>query len=103
MPEDDAAPPLPGSEKQKGFWDFGLMITPMLIKVIYIVGAIVVTLGGVGAMVAGAQASGFWGFLMGLVSLVMGNVLWRVWCELLIVVFRILDTLKEIEGHVRPK
>ena len=103
MAVEDVAPPLPSSGEYKGFWSFGLMITPVLINVIYIVGMVFITLSGVLSMFMIGSQSVAIGVIAGLISIVMGNVLWRVWCELMIVIFRIFGTLKEIEGHVRPK
>ena len=103
MAAQDAAPPLPSSGEHKSFWNFGLMITPVLINVIYIIGMVFITLGGVLSMFTIGSQDVAIGVIAGLISIVMGNVLWRVWCELMIVIFRIFGSLKEIEEHVWPK
>jgi len=71
---------------------FRKMITPMVIQVVFWLGAIGFIIGGIGTMFAG-QAGGF---LKGLVVLVLGTLMWRIWCELVIVFFSMNDSLREI-------
>jgi len=71
---------------------FKKMITPVVIQVVFWLGVIGFLIGGVGTMFAG-QAGGF---LKGLVVLVFGILLWRIWCELVIVFFTMNDSLKQI-------
>jgi len=70
------------------FLTFRKMITPVLIQVIFWVGVVVAILNGVRMIKIN--------LIMGIVTLVVGPVLWRVWCELMIVMFKILETLTDM-------
>ncbi len=72
---------------------FKKMITPVVIQVVFWLGVIGFVIGGVGTMFAG-QAGG--GFFKGLVVLIFGILMWRIWCELVIVFFTMNDSLKQI-------
>ena len=81
----------------RDFWTFRKMITPVFIQVLFILGLIGVLIGALTTMFSGA---GFTGFMFGLIWLVIGPVLVRIYCELLILLFRIYDELKAIrEGR----
>ncbi|WP_300616684.1 DUF4282 domain-containing protein [Dokdonella sp.] len=43
--------------------------------------------------------SGIKGVLVSLLGMVIGVLFWRVWCELMIVVFNIYDVLKDIRNR----
>jgi hypothetical protein len=47
-------------------------------------------------MFGGMGGSGFLGFLMGILVIVFGVIAARIWCELLIVLFRMNEALQEI-------
>lgn len=70
---------------------FDDMITPKLITLIYWLGVIGVVLTSVTYMFSQ-------NFLAGLGMLIMGVIAVRVWCELIIVIFKINDNLKIIAG-----
>jgi hypothetical protein len=79
------------------FWSFRKMITPTVIQVIFILGLIGVFISGLSSMFRGG---GFIGFVMGLLIWVLGAIMVRVYCELLILLFRIYDELRAIrEGR----
>jgi len=85
------------------------MITLQIIQIVYIVVAILITIMALAAMFGGGRGGDFsgpigpmsmltgGGFIGGLIFLVVGNVAWRMWCELIIVFFRINKTLNNIE------
>ena len=77
----------------KALLGFNSMITPMLITGFYWLLLVVLVLS---ALFGPMMPSGFVGFLGKLVVIVVGAVLIRVWCELLIVIFKINDNLKVI-------
>ena len=56
-------------------------------------GIVAVVVGGIWQMTAGG-----WAILIGLVSIVLGILLVRVYCEIIILLFRIYDSLRNIEG-----
>jgi hypothetical protein len=71
---------------------FRKMITPVVIQVVFWLGALAFVIGGIGTMFAGPYG-GFW---KGLIVLVFGTLFWRIWCELVIVFFSMNDSLKQI-------
>ncbi|MBF4694519.1 DUF4282 domain-containing protein [Fusibacter sp. Q10-2] len=84
----------------KTFLNFDKMITPTLIKIIFYIGIIMSTLGGLGMILNGLRypfGGGVHVFL-GLLTLVISPIIVRVYCELLIVVFKIHDSLNEIKN-----
>lgn len=86
------------------FLSFKKMITLQIIQIVYIVGAILITLSSLAMMFGGSSDYGSMmpgGFVPGLIFLVCGNILWRVYCELVIIFFRINKTLGDIEKNTR--
>ena len=84
---------------------FRKMITPIIIQVVFWIGAVLVALIGLWKIFIGATADykGGEDVLIGLVVLFLGPLFWRIFCELLIVIFRINDTLTEISGDKGAK
>ena len=81
----------------EGFLTFRRMITPALIQVVFWLGAIAVVVYGV--TIAGERP------VLGILVIVGGVLLVRIWCELLILFFRIHETLISIRatlGETRP-
>ena len=78
------------------FFSFKNMIALRIIQVIYILGAVSITIGGLICMFT---FGGLLGFFIGLLIIAVGNVFWRVWCELIIIFFRINKTLNNIEAN----
>ncbi len=75
------------------------MITPKIITLLYwlLLAGVVIT--GVGAMFAGSMMGGGFGFgsfLHGLMIIVFGAIGVRVWCELLIVLFKIHENIQRL-------
>lgn len=87
------------------FLSFRIMITFHIIKIVYAMVAILITFGGLitifkdnnpfSPMPAGP--------MIGLAIIIFGNILWRIWCELIIFFFRINNTLAEIEVNTKNK
>ena len=84
----------------RDFVAFRFMMTPMFIQAIWIVGSLVIAIGGV--ISAAFAGRGFVGFLIALFILAVSLVLWRVYCELLILLFRIHDAIVESKGSDQP-
>jgi hypothetical protein len=74
------------------FLSFNRMITPVFIHVIYWIGIAAVLLAGFGVIAGGG------GILKGLLAMVVGVIVVRVGCEVLIVLFRINDNLAAIRN-----
>ncbi|CAM3757773.1 DUF4282 domain-containing protein [Rheinheimera salexigens] len=75
----------------KDVFFFNSMLTPKIITVVYWLLLISVIISGLGTMF-----TGFAGFWQSLVIIVFGCIGVRIWCELLIVLFKINDNLKNI-------
>lgn len=76
----------------KDIFFFDAMLTPKIITLLYWAGLLAVIICGVAAMF-GVFGGSFWS---GLAILVGGLVGTRLWCELLIVMFKINENLKKI-------
>jgi hypothetical protein len=76
---------------------FNKMITPVVIQIIFWVGAVVIVLFGLFGLFSG----GFMGFIGGLLTIILGPIVLRVYCEIIIVFFRVLDALHEITANTK--
>ncbi|HVW62768.1 MAG TPA: DUF4282 domain-containing protein [Puia sp.] len=101
----------------RDFFSFRTMITLQIIQIVYAVVAVLITLASFATMFGGSRSRGFdelggggfspfsllggGGFIGGLIMLVVGNVAWRIWCELIIIFFRINKTLNNIEINTK--
>ncbi len=83
----------------KDFFNFDKMITPSIIQIIFWIGVVFSVLAGLVMIVNGitAQYGGGMLVLMGLIYLVLGPLFTRVFCELVIVFFKINDNLIELK------
>ena len=77
------------------FFSFDRMITPTIIKIVFWIGLVVTVLGGLIFLLAGNGGVRF----LGLLYLVLGPLGVRVYCELLIVIFKMNETLSSIERN----
>jgi hypothetical protein len=96
-------------QSNKGFnwadyFSFRKMITLQVIQVVYGIVAVIITLGGLIALFSGSNGlsaivpgGGFTVFLF----IIFGNLMWRMWCELTIVFFRINNTLNNIDANTK--
>ncbi|MBN8854192.1 MAG: DUF4282 domain-containing protein [Sphingobacteriales bacterium] len=112
----------PASQPSSGFnlrdfLSFRTMITLQIIQIVYVVVAILITLASLATMFGGRSHEGIGeygggglspfsllgggGFFGGLIMLIVGNVAWRIWCELIIIFFRINKTLNNIEINTK--
>ena len=65
--------------------------------VIYVIGAIGITLVSLGALLAVAGGNG--AMVTGLLLFLFGNLYWRIFCEFVMVLFRMNDSLQSIDGR----
>jgi ABC-type uncharacterized transport system permease subunit len=80
----------------KDFLEFRTMITPIIIQIIFWLGVAACIVMGLIFIVAGIKydaRSGVAGFAI----LILGPVVVRIYCEILIIFFRINETLMEIK------
>lgn len=96
------------------FLAFRRMVTPILIQIIFWLGAIGSVITGLVIMVAGVSAvsggsgggagGGVIGFVLGIATMIGGTLAVRIWCELLILFFRMNETLTDIKNAIeKPK
>ena len=80
------------------FLNFDEMVSPLIIKIIYWVGVALVVLSGLGMIISGigSRYGGGIQVLCGLLTIVIGPFLVRIWCEIMIVIFEIHKNLVEI-------
>lgn len=84
----------------KDFLAFRTMLTPVIIQIVFWLGAAISVIAGLAYLVSGysAQYSGGQQVLIGLLLLFVGPVVVRLYCEVLIIFFRINETLTEIRN-----
>ena len=85
-----------------GYFSFERMMTPAFVKVIYFIGFVALTAAGVAlAIWAGMKLNDAtidrslgWRYVgLGVAAVVVGNIVWRVFCELWVVLFGIHSEL----------
>lgn len=79
----------PNKVNQPSFMKFEKMITPSIIQGIFILSVIVSLLAGIGFLIGGS-------IIFGLGIIVLGPLLSRIYCELIIVIFKIHESLQII-------
>jgi hypothetical protein len=90
----------------RDFWAFRTMVTPVIIQILFWIGAIVCLFVGAGMI--------FWGVIYyhaglghyvwkGISLFILGPLAVRVYCEILIVFFRINETLTEIKHDLERR
>jgi Domain of unknown function (DUF4282) len=97
------------AHERRGFFSFGTFISPTVIQAIYILGAAAISLAGL-LMVALAltglapeytDTSRDTLIVGGLTLLAGGNILWRVLCEIVILLFRMHEALAKLDDKAR--
>lgn len=85
---------------------FEKFITPVIIQIVFWLGLAAIVLLALLGIVASANSpyGGGLGVLISFFYLLLGPIFWRMWCELMLVTFRILDELRKIrlQGESRP-
>lgn len=95
----------------KSFFSFERMVTPVIIKVLFWIGMIASIISGLviffGGIISGISNSEFMtilgGFLGGPLAAILGILVVRIYCELLILFFRINETLTDIKKLLAEK
>ena len=87
------------------FFKFRKMITPAIIQVIFWVGVVICVIAGLVTM--GASFSSYSGgvgvFLSGLLMVVLGPIAVRIYCEIIILFFRMNENLSDIKDSLAKK
>lgn len=77
---------------------FNRMLTPKIITLVYWLLLIGAVIGGFGSMFAGYTGFTFGSFCLGIVYIVGGIIGARIWCELLIVLFKMNEALQDLRS-----
>lgn len=92
------------------FLAFRKMITPIVIQILFwlgvigcIIGGVVSILGGGFTLIKGGGFASAVPVVMGLVWIFIGPILVRIYCEVLIILFRINDNLNVIKHNTEHK
>jgi uncharacterized protein DUF4282 len=80
--------------KMGDFLRFETMITPVVIEIIFWIAAVIAIISGIVTMTHGG-----WSVLLGFLILILGPLAARVYCEILIIFFRINDHLRAIQHN----
>jgi hypothetical protein len=95
-----------------GYFSFQKLITPRFVKFIYVVGLLAMTAGGIGLAIwagLGLRSAtlptrmGVYYIAIGASVAIVGNLIWRVLCEIWIVLFNIHNLLGAIERETRQQ
>lgn len=78
----------------KEILQFDTMLTPKLITFIYWLFLISSVIGGLFSMFSGFGGLSFGSFFMGIIYAIIGMIFARIWCELLIVLFKMNQALQ---------
>ena len=87
----------------KEFLNFDKMMTPSLIKFIFYIGTALSILTGL-FMIGSGIMSPFGGgsmVFLGLLQIILGPFVTRIYCELLIVLFKMNESLQEINNKIK--
>ncbi len=87
------------------FLKFKKMITPIIIQILFWIGTVCSVIFGLLSIVGGLNAYSGGGAMvfMGLLTILIGPVIARIYCEILIVIFSINDTLVEVRDLLKNK
>jgi hypothetical protein len=87
------------------FLAFRRMITPTIIKIVFWIGLIVILVLGIAAIVDGVTNDSDIGEVIagGLLILILGPIIWRVFCEILLLAFRMIENLADIRNIIKVK
>jgi len=73
---------------------FDTMITPVVIKIVFWIGVIGCVIGGIGMFFNDS------GIVSGLLCILLGPLVVRIYCEIIIIMFKIFQALKQIENNL---
>ncbi len=90
------------------FFTFDEFITRYTICIVYILGVVVLLLAGISICVWGRTSPWSYktaqeAYIAGLGVIFLGNLLWRLLCEFVVVVFKINDSLISIDERMELK
>lgn len=94
------APSVPGENPFVDFLMFRRMITPWIVMILYWVSVVLYIFGGLFSMIFGG---GFASVLYGMALMFLGPFVSRIFCETIILAFRINETLTDIRNNTKKE
>lgn len=86
----------------KKFLNFDQMITPMIIKVVFWIAVALMIIGGLFYIGVGMTTyNGQEGVIVGILMIVFGPLMARVYCELIMITFKLYESLNEIKHTLK--
>jgi hypothetical protein len=97
-------PPASGGGDFGEFLAFRKMITPVIIQIVFWVGVVICIISGLVAIAAAMTPYGSgYTVIIGLLYIFIGPLLVRIYCELLILFFRMNESLTEIKNDLKRR
>ncbi len=84
------------------YLSFRKMITPIIIQILFWIGVALCVIMGLAGIVGGIGAGSGVVVLTSVLMILIGPIFVRVYCELIIIMFRIHDVLTEIRDGRKP-
>jgi hypothetical protein len=81
------------------FLSFDKFVTPAVVKIVYWIGIVAIVISGVVWSVGSVYYFGWIGPVIAIVSIVFGLLLWRVYCELVMLWFKLYDEMVGIRQN----
>jgi hypothetical protein len=78
------------------FLEFRKMITPVIIQIVFWIGVAMCVITGLLSITGGGMHA-----IGGLMTIIVGPIVVRIYCELIILLFRIYDTLNDIKDNTK--
>lgn len=84
---------------------FRRMITPIIIKIVFWIGLTAILVLGIMVIVDGVSNDSDIGEVIAgsVLILILGPIIWRVFCEILLLTFRIIENLADIRNIIKGK
>jgi hypothetical protein len=84
------------------FLSFDTFITPRIIRIVFALGLLVIAIATLICVVVGIwQLAIFRGVILPLIGGCVAALLWRIYCEIILVFFDMRDKLADIASHPR--
>lgn len=80
----------------RDFFTFREMVSTGIVQILYFVGMVILTVGGVAAAIMYRESDPPLA-QFGILAVLVGNLIWRLFCEGMIVIYRIHDALVSID------
>lgn len=85
------------------FLTFDRFITPTIIHVVFVLGLVIIVIETVVRVVYGISGENIvYGVIMPLIAMCVVALLWRIYCEVILVFFDMRDKLATIAGRTTP-